>query len=373
MSCLTLFCCSGWRVFALPISANQTVTFDGRLTFTIQRWLSRNLSDLMLGHNPLFVMMKEKGNVISGGLGHQFVEPLMVPAAGGPSVAGISDPYAELSHVEQVGLTSAWFTPAMYGMPISAPDYELKLQGSETKKVDYMEGVMKRSLTQFFQKLDTDFWAAESAAGSNGSQRNALGSIRTYLNRGTGNAVSGDSTLAEQDGTVVNSGLTEVGGIDRQTNGNAFWSTPVINTAETFSIDILNKMISLATRNASVPDLIITSKEIFNILVGDLQGITQTNIFDVPAVMKKFSAVRYRGCYITFDDRVPAGTTGGNFQMFVINSEHLKLRCETMEPSVDKRDDPKRFLQVWLADWTGQLTSDHLGRVHSRHADLSHD
>jgi len=356
----------------MPISQNQTITMDGRLTLSINRWMQRNLADVFLGNHPIWAMLKKKGNMVTGGLGVQIQEPLFMPAPGGPQAEGIDDPYAELDHSQMTGITSAVYTPAEYAIPLSAPIYDLKLQGSETKKVDYVESVMRVGLKRFFVKLHIHTWAAEGAAGAAGA-RNRLMSLRVAFNRGTGTGTEEPAALPEQVGTAIGtSPITVVGGIDRNTNGNAYWSTPCVTSATALSLTTVNHAISLATRMSDTPDLLIIGRNGFDKLVTTLQAEGQHNIFEVDEVMKKFSSIRYRGCYITFDDGVPPGTSGGtNTQMFVINTSHLRLNCDTMEPQFELRPDNKRQLKTWIGAWYGQYSSDDLGRVHARYSDLT--
>lgn len=371
----------------MPVSTAQSLSFDGRLTFAVNLWIRKVLADVFLGHNPLFVKIKEKGNVRTGALGPQLIEPIMIPQAGGPEAVGITDPYTGLTHLPMQGMTSAYYTPAEYGMPVSVAKRDMKLlTGAPVKKVDYVEQVLKKAMVQFFSKLNTDFWAAEASAGSGGNAPNVLGSILTYLNRG-GTSTTGDIAplpLTEQlynggtqpGGVAVGSGtpVTLVGGIERNQAENGYWCTPVSNPSspETLTLQVWNSIISRATRNTDVPDLGWIHRVGFDKLVTILQGAGFANIFDTPKEMKKFSALHYRGVSTIFDDSVPSVAGGAtSYQAAVLNTDYFSLQCDTLEPEMERRVSPDKLLMLWMGSWYGQITSGHLGRVHSRHAKLA--
>lgn len=371
----------------MAVSANQTITYDGRLTFAINLWLKTVMNDVFLGHNPFFAKMKEKGNIKTGGLAEQLLQPIMIPQAGGPVVRGITDAYGEpVEYVPMQGMTSAYYTPAEYIAPLSVKKREMKLlTGAAVKKVDYVQNCTKKMLKQFFSQLNADFWALEGATGAAGDASH-LASIRCFLNRGgtSTTATVAPLPLTEQ---LYNSGtapggsavgttpVTLVGGIQRNAAENGYWCTPVVTGATDTPITLLllNNLISLATRNEDTPDFGVMFRQGFDKIVTQLMGAGFTNLWETSDTMKKFSGFKYRGVDWVFDDQVPLSVNGaaGSGQAFILNSEYTYLECDTLEPEVERKQDPTRALLLWMLTWYGQLTSGHLGRVNVRHAALS--
>ncbi|HEV2471215.1 MAG TPA: phage major capsid protein, partial [Chthonomonadales bacterium] len=353
-------------------SDNLNTAFTQRLTITINRWLDANLLDLFSSHHPVFYRLRERGNIVAGGLGVNLIEPIFYPSTTGPQVAGVTDSWNPITHSETGNISAAQYTPAEYLLPVSISDYDLDLQGSDTMKVNYAESIMKISVAKFLEKLNSDIWAAEGVTGSDGSSRTTLGSLRTYFNGGGSSTTSlgTPAAISEQLVAAVGSApLTSVGGIQRNAANAAYWCTPLINpgSAATISLEIVNNIISAATRNNDVPDLVILPRKRYDTFMSILQGYqryTESKLADAG-----FEAMRYRGADIIFDDNVPTAAPGYN--IFAINTKYLKLRCKTMKPQFVMVTDPQRPIRAWLARWVGQLTSGNLGRVHCRHCNIA--
>lgn len=372
----------------MPISITGANGDDQRLTMTLKLWLQNNLEDQFFGQHALFRKLKELKRIVTGGLGTEIVVPTKYPAAGGPVAEGVSDPYAARSHSPMTGITSLKYTAAEYMMPISAPVRELKLQGSLTKKVDYLQSVMEIAMDRFMDKLRTDMWASESNADSAGSATQ-LASIRTLLNKGGTSATSpySPAALPSQVSSNVNSlgwtsgahgvaavdtgtAVYSVGGINRNAAGNAYFCTPLLNpsSSATLSRFVINNLITLATRNTDRGDLGILTSGHYDALMGLLQS--QRQLQDSKLTEYGFDAFTWRGVDWVFDDDCPTAAPGYN--AFVINTKALKFMVDSMEPDVQQSEDSERPIKVWKASWFGQLCPTKLGRgLGARHANLA--
>lgn len=337
--------------------------FNELLTTTLNLWVSKKFANLFTSHKPLWYRLRQNQNIVTGGLGAKALEPLMYPTTQGPQLEGVVDPYVEMTPMATVGATVAEYAWCEKRLSVSIEELIMDQQGSETMKLNYLNDFVKNiSMKKFLEGLNLDIWRAETAVGSNGSTRQYLGSVRTYFNRGLGSDGGAiPPALAEQTGAAVNSGLTLVGNIDRAVAGNAYHSTPIYHTtvnAGQISSLRLNNVISLAVCDPDSPDLIVTTRNNFDEIMAIAQGYQRYP--DSALADAGFDAVRYRSCDVVFDQNCPSAN------LFVINTNYIKLRCNSMQPVFTEKPDPHRTIFNWNARWVGQITSGNLGRVHSR-------
>jgi hypothetical protein len=367
----------------MPLS---NTNFDGKLSATINMWLSANYENLFIRNNALFVKLREKGNIKVGGL--KMVEPIMFPVNTGPAATGVVSGYNTVSQTAMTGFTGAEFVPAEYIIPISVEEYDLDQQASESQKIDWAQGVVQNGIERMLVKLETDLWAAEETSGSNGSARDRVGSIRTYFNGGTAATATQSVEPAELAQQLGNKGvvsvssaalITSVGGIERAATGGGYWCTSILNTSQAVGVQAFSNLLSLTAAGGKRADLIITHRDIFDKLM-NLATIGGSNGGQFMGSSKLgelgFDALRFRSADIITDDRVPTvvylngTTTAYGYNAFAINTNYLKLRAKSMKPHLRPVNDP-RPLKVWTGRWVGQLTSGHLGRVHARHVNLN--
>lgn len=344
-------------------------------TTTLNLWVSKNFADVFTGHNPLFYLLRKNGNVQTGGLGIKALEPLMYADPAGPVLEGVVDPYAEMTPSETIGWTNAEYAWCEKRLSVSIPELILDQQGSETQKINHLNTVKDISVKKFLEGLAFDTWRGEGTVGSAGNTRQYLGSILTYLNRGgtsTTNTVFTYVLLEQQynGGTqpggiaVGTTPVTNVGGIERNGANGAFWCTPVSNPTanQTMTLSAMNAGYNLAVRDTDMPDLVVMNRSGYGDFMSILQGFqrfTKGGLADAG-----FDSMQFRGADIVFDDRCPAKT------VLFINTKYLKLRCASMAPKFELKPDPHRTITNWNARWVGQITSGHLGRVHSRLANI---
>jgi hypothetical protein len=326
-------------------------------------WVNTKFANLFTSHKPLWYRLRANQNIVTGGLGIKALEPMIYPTTTGPALEGVTDPYTEMTPSATTGATNAEYTWCEKRLSVTIEELIMDQQGSDTMKINYLNDFVKNvSMKKFLEGLNSDLWRAETAAGSNGSSRQYLGSVRTYFNRGLGTDGGAiPSALAEQTGAAVGTGLTLVGNIDRATNGNAYHSTPIFHTtvaAGAITLLKLNNVISLAVCDPDSPDLLVTTRGNFDEIMALIQ---QYQRYDSSALADAgFDAIRYRSCDVVFDQACPSAN------LFALNTNYIKLRCNSMQPVFTEKPDPHRTIFNWNARWVGQITSGNLGRVHAR-------
>jgi len=344
--------------------------FGELVATTLNLWANKEFANAVTGHNPLFFRLRKNGNVQTGGLGVKALEPVMyLDTTNGFQVTAVQSAYNATSPYLAQGWSNAEYQWAEKLMYVTLPSSILDKQGSETQKLNYLSAYKDLAMKSFLEALNLDLWRAENAVGSDGSSTQFLCSIRTLLNRGGSNTTSsssGSQYLPQQIGTAVGtSPITNVGNIERNAAGNAFWCTPITNpaTTDTISLGMFQNQVSLATRDSDYPDLIITTRQNWNDLASILMGLQRYESGGLADAGFKQS-LKFDGMDVIFDDNVPAKN------MFVINTKYLKLRCNTMAPKFVYKPDPYRPVENWEARWMGQITSGNLGRVMARHSNL---
>ena len=348
---------------------------DQKLSSMVNVWMAKNTAPAILGNNAVFFQMMKKGNVRTGGFGGQLIEPLRVPRADGPQVTGVTSGYTPVQQQEMTGITHSEWKMAEYYEPVSIEMYDVDQLKSPAGMLDWVQEVLLNARDRFVTRLNQDFWAAEGAVGAAGNQRNALGSIRAYINGGGGSTTDGGANPPALSGQLVaavgTTPITKVGAIERNAAGAAYWCPFLFNPgpAANLSLRILNNMITRATRNSDKPDLMIHHPDQYDLLMSILQGYQRWDgNADSKIAGVGFEGIKYRSVTILFDDSVPI--ISGAYQAFCLNTQYLKLRCKSMKPETMKHDD-QRPLRVWSMRMLLQMTSGWLGRCHSRHCNLA--
>lgn len=335
------------------------------------------------------MMLRMNSGMKSSGFGTSMVEPIQFPDAsgGGPQPQGVTDPYAAVTQSAMTGQSAANYILSEYLIPVSVPMYDLKQQGSETTKVDLIQGVFENAIARFTSKLAVDLWADPITAASIGS-RSSLMSLLALYNAGTAATTGGGTpdAVAEQIGNrgVCNAASetlqTTIGGIQRAATGAAYWCTPIINAADTFTMQVLSSIYSRATRNKDVPDFGVTTSAIYDKIqaLATTQGGNGGRFFSSSKLADLgYDAVRWRNMEIVFDDYTPlisylnGSATAYNDNFLAINTKKLKLRQTASKPTFRRVDDP-RPLMVWTGSWYGQITCKNPGRAgNCRHVNLT--
>jgi hypothetical protein len=343
---------------------------DQRLTLMIRLWLQSKLADHFYGHHPVFKKLQLLNQVVTGGFGEKVSIPIKYPAAGGPTPEGVQNAYSAMSHSEMTGYTSSLWDIAHIRMPISIPERELELTGSNTKKVSTLDSVMEIATDRFNDYLKQQVWGTEATSGG----VTTLWPLRTLYNRGTNGTTTtpySPAGLSEQLGEAVGTTpVKTVGNLNRGAAGNGYFCTPVLNpgSAETLAKASINKLITLGIKGSDKPDLLILERNHYDTAMGILQA--QRYISESKLADYGFDAFMWRGCDVIFDDDVPTAVPGVN--AFAINTKALKLLVKTMEPDVQPIQGRDDSIKAWKANWYGQLVMVKMGRgAGARHANLA--
>lgn len=357
---------------------------DGILSASIPIWINNNWQSLFLQANPLFAKLKEMGQVKFGAT---YRIPIWVPSAAGAAAAGVSDPYAAVTHTAMDGATALDFTASEYAIPISVTEYDLKGNNSLTQKADWMQGVMKTAFEKVWAKLNDDLWSEVSAAASIGS-RSQIMSILHFMNGGTAGTVTAGATPAEhaeqlgaRNFVKVTSATAQtlIGGLNRNTTAGGYLCPVIRITSETFTVQVLSSMKTVASVNGKKPNLCIVPAALYDKLMSLYTlGGTNGGQFTQDSNIGKygFEAIRWGLMDVVPDDLCPTGmyiggatpTAVGN-QALLLNTEFLQLNMESKTLDVTEVPD-LRTIRGWKCAWRGGLIGTP-GRMHSRHANLT--
>lgn len=366
--------------------------FNNNLAMTLaNKWMAPNCINIYSSNIPFFAQLRKRGQIVKGGNAYQWVVPFYYPVTTGPTLQAVSDPYADsVRATETGGISNLQFTPAQFLMNIAVADYDLNAQGSETRRVNYMDTIMEISKTKWVESLNSMLWASESTAGSNGSSRSRLGSLRTYINSGGSSTTDGGATpsrsytdfgeAAASGGvggwlsTVAPTGttLTTIGNVERNGVGGAYFCSNTVTTAKSASVALLNKMITYCTRGGDRPDTILMNSTLYPYYLGIIQSQQRTEL----KTYGKFEGFTWNGVDVLYDDTVPVGTAnsydGTASQIFVLNTDQISLYYDTMQPQFKPLPDINRpTLNTYTSQQTIQLVIKHPGRLQGRYSNIT--
>lgn len=352
---------------------------DGVLSASIPLWVQANWASYFLQANPLFAKLKETKRI---NFASTYRIPIWLPSASGPQVAGVSDPYAAVTHSAPDGATALDFTAAEYLIPVSIAQYDLRGNNSRTQKADWAEGVMKAAFEQTWAKINADMWAAEETAGSAGS-RSRIMSIRTFMNGGTSATTTASAVPAEHAeqlgaralaGATSATAVTTIGGIARATAGGGYICPIVRTTSDTFTVQVLSGIRTVASVNGKKPGLGIMPASLYDKLMSLFTvGGSSGGQFRNDSVLGKYGydALRFGTTDLVPDDLCPTScylgaTTSMANSVFMLNTDDLELAMDKADLDVEEIPD-SRPLRTWKVVWRGQLIGKP-GRQHARHA-----
>jgi hypothetical protein len=286
------------------------------------------------------------------------------------------------------GETAMEFTAAELLMPIGISKYELDQHGSATTKVNLVEGRMKNAMARFNEEINRQLWDIEEAANSGGN-RNAIASIRTLVNGGTASTTDGGATppaLSTQVGNrAVASASTQTpifnpGNIRRDVAGAAYHCSPLINSADTFSVKVLSKIYNACQRGSMSPNLILVHRDVMDSIQSliSVGGSSGGSFFTDSKLAKLgFQSVRFRDAIVAVDDRIPTvsylngASTAYGYNIFALNTDCFNMRCKDVKPEVVEHD-VTAPIRAWTARFVGQITAEWLGRgAASRHVNVT--
>lgn len=363
-----------------------------QVVHTLQKWITRNSVDLFTGHFPLWTKLYARKRIVGVGFGDDFVLPIHHPAAGGPVARGVVDPLIPQSLQVVTGMSRYTVKMAEYHEPYGIPVREVMANdGAEVRRVNYQATASKIVMLRFLDKLRQDSFAAESAAGANGSE-SSLVSLLALINKGS-TAATGPyepkadpyQYSADNDSVGWSDAIHGIqagspasytfGGIDRNAAGNVYFNCPVINpsTAETMGRDAINKVLLISgIEGRNTADLLVLGFRHYAYLLGVLQGQQQLR----PSRLTDygFEAFRYMQADVVWQGNIPAGRSGGTTsQALAINTGALTLACATLDPRVvDGGEEVERPLHGYALHGFYQYVPEMLGRgLGARHGNLA--
>ena len=355
-------------------------------------WLSSNYMPLFTQRSPVLKMLQlRRGITKLRGYGDRMREPVMVPVTTGPQFHGVTTGYEEDNPEPMTGYTSAYYYLSQYKIDVSWDDYDTVRGGDPVEMIRWSEAHFKNALLRTFNTLLQHLWSPPETVGSTGI-RTRIASLRTLLN--SGGALTSDggaqppAQLNQLNPAIVGASgqtaITNVGSIERNAPGAAYWATNVWNTSGTpavqaFTVQVLNDIYEDAFQEGEEPDLIVVPASLFSkaqnlLTVGGSNGGT---VFGESRLAKLgFSAIKFRNAELVVDKRCPttgfvSGTaTALGMHLFCMNMKHLFWRTTGNRPKF-KEVVSNRLIEEHVGSWYGCLTADHLGNVHAVHPFLS--
>lgn len=345
-----------------------------RLALTIERWLTDNPSDHYNQASAFLAKLNKKKKVITGGLGTQLIVQARYASNKNPTPEGVTDPFASRARRSIEGITRLKFDVAEKVMTFSLPKRDYKIQGNLTKKLDYVQTMLKIALEDWADSImQTDLWAPEYDTGSAGSETQFC-SFRTIYNKG-GTSTSwlagppvhpaqlcAVNTAAGQKGnpgwvsTVhgaacatgyvdgnTPAAVTTIGGINRNAAGAAGFCVPTYSPATANYLptnnDTLNTVILAGCVGNKRPDMVLMKQAEWAFVMGILQDqikLETGNMTDYG-----FPAFKWLGCDFVADEYVPTGQYNATaadvalYQMFCMNTDNWAFYLDTAEPELN--------------------------------------
>lgn len=356
---------------------------------TIDHWMISNGMNLFVKNDPFFRWLLDNGRIQKNTQGQFIRVPLLVPDTNTPQLVGVSNAWTDMEATPTGGLETANYRLAHLHKNIGFDEYELSLNRGAAAKVNQREAILTKNYQDALNTLrQNHLWAAETGTKTGGTDRDQVGSLRTYINSGV-NGTTTDAGLGIahtlQTSTAITSttGSTAnytVAGINRNAAGAAHWCACVDTTDATLSVRTLSKMITATHFGGHTCDMIIMPGDVFDVLMGlsTFSGTSGGQFFQQSKLASiGYTALNFRGAEIIVDDNCPVGgdnsghgyvsgtATALGYQVFFLNTEYLSLEMNSRRPKTTEYSDG-RPLEQYRWDWYMQLVSTNLGRVHGR-------
>ena len=302
---------------------------------TIAKWARGKFIDNISKRVPFFnFLRKKKAFAYWDGAGTLINEEALMELPGSIQALG---PYEEITLVPQESTRIVPFTAKELVQPITITIKEMDQNSGREKMIDMLKTKTKAAELSFAASLESMLFSDGTAQG--GKVLLGLGALIP--------STSASGTL---------------GGFDRSDSANAWIRCPTVSGAKT-SIDFDNLRSSLAnlsntcTYGTSSPDIYITHQTVYEGYEGLYFGKWMPESREALDLGFK-GGMTYRGQPVVFGDYVSAG------EMFVLNSEALKLRVKGLKNSEDSPFEiqgsydmrPHQKAYAWLLCLDGALT-----------------
>lgn len=352
-----------------------------RLAYTAQRWLKEEFVDHYWNNHPIYVKLREKDNILSGGLGEQCCVNMTFADPTNPTPRGVVDPLTSAPRNVLSGNTRLKLDTAQVVFNFSIDKRELRLQGSATKQTDYTRGQLKIAKNLWDTKLMSMIWAPEGDVGSAGGP-SSVASLRTLMNKGgtattwtagpaphpaqlcaadSGGLLGWDTTIHGAS-AAGSSPITTIGNISRNVAGAVNACVPVFNGSSGLASgkDSINRVWLASGYNNHSADLAVTHRDFY----GAVMSILQDKSYLTPSPLQKFgfNSFQWNGIDWIYDDNMPVSTISGKYQLFMINTDNLQIFTDSREPEVTTQAAVDAPVYDYQWEWYGQLVPLHLGR-----------
>lgn len=250
--------------------------------------------DQIYKSNPLFLTLLNKGRVEVRG-GADIREPLLTAAF--PTQWIQFHDLIDVSPKEFLkNLTLDW---SMAVVPGVVSEQEIMVNAGESRVMDVVAATLDNMRMSLEKGLAEQLWNP----ASNSSNAKAMVSLFQAIDDGTTTA-----------GTYTP--FTSYAGITRTTD--TFWRSVVIDLANAdLTIPVLNDAILQTSLGNSAPDLVVTSKKVYNKLWVNVQS--QQRFPEGDDVLVGWSHIKIGGTRVVWDDYAPADVAFG------LNTDFVKL------------------------------------------------
>lgn len=348
-------------------------SFDSVNSATINRWMKSNYTYTAAARKPLMYMLLKMEKVTKGH-GYGYFYPVRIPVATGPKLTPVADGYLSLPTSTPMGGYSGFnYVPAMFNYKFGIEIYDEAAQGSETEKINYKERDLKQAVQQIYAGYQSQLWAAEGNAGSNGTSRSSLCSWRVLLNGGGSSSSAGgieDAKPQQKVAAVGTTPLTNLAGVERNGPGGWYEVPNMYTTAESFSIATLGRMHIATTHDNQAANYCMVPEKVYNFIDQDAYGKQRGSFGDSELAKLGYQALRWKNMEIVIDDGVPSIDKGSTYnEIYMVNLDFVEWRySNSFIPNFKEIPNVgQNALQEYQTWMIGQLCMADTGRDHATH------
>jgi len=298
----------------------------GEIVTTTLRNRSKQLSDNVLNHNSLFMVLNQKGNVRDADGGREIVEELEYAENG---TAGWYTGYEVLDITPQEVFDAATY------------DWKQLAGNVSISGLEEMKNSGKNRIIPLLQKRITNLEK---------TLKNRVGTA-VYSNGTTDpKAIGGLQLLVADDPTAAST----IGGIAQATY--TFWRNQYSAAAATSSGNIqarMNLMWLACVRGVDKPDVIPADSVMYTHYENALTQYQRFSGSENGALAKGgFSSLMYKTAEVVYDDQAPAS------HMYMLNTDYIYLRPHSDRKFVplDDRNSINQDAKVIPVVWGGNMT-----------------
>lgn len=256
------------------------------------------LADQITNSNPLIAWLNAKGSVTEDG-GLTIRKPVLYAFN---DTVGSFNGYDLLDTTPQDGFGYAEFDWKQYGGTVTISGRDERLNAGSSRIIPLLQSKIEQLRISIEEDLNSMLWA-------NGTEASA-----------TGNSGKDFLSVTHIVGDGITYGHATLGGIDSDSDGQAWWRSGVQTGLDLTTLDGLRTMNTV--RNArklakSKPDGIFTEQETYEAYEALL--VPQVRFAGATMGDLGFDSLAFHNSEVIFEDDVPSG------RMYFLNSDHLEL------------------------------------------------